>query len=74
MPKGVDPLLGKPALFEARQRRHRHNGFKGHIAMAFQGMAAIRYAPTTTAMAKDLSNQIAALLGELNAELGTRID
>jgi hypothetical protein len=74
MPKGVDPLKWGSPQYEARQRRHRHNGFLGTVSMAFQGMAAIRYASTTTQRAKELSDCIAALLGELQAELKTRID
>ena len=63
--------------YEEKQRRQRvwkHNSFFGHVAMGFSHMASIRYSSTTTDRAKELSDQIAELLGELQAELKTRID
>lgn len=65
----TDTLKPMSPQWIARQRRHRHNSYLGHIAMCKQNMRAIHESDTTTPKAKALASRIFALATQLDSVL-----
>ena len=69
-----DRLKPGTPQFEARQRRWRHNGYLGSVAMARQAMIEISQGTTTTEESKALAVEIENLLDLLMPTLKHRKD
>lgn len=70
----VDKLKPFSKEWYARQRRHTHNSFSGHIGMLRANMRSIIQADTTTPLAKAYANQILHQADKLADALKVRID
>ncbi len=70
----TDKLANSTPQWHARQRRHRHNSFRGHTTMCQQNMWAIITSDSATEEAKKLAQRIHMLAEELEEALKTRID
>ena len=69
-----DKLKPGTKSWHERQRRHRHNGYLGHVTMLQANMRAIIASDTTTLSAKTYARQILAQSEYLKSALKERID
>ncbi len=69
-----DPLKPGTKVWQDRQRRHRHNGFTGHVAMLRANMRSIIAADTTTHTAKAYAKQILSQSEMLALALKERVE
>ena len=53
---------------------HKHNSFKGHVAMSSAQMREIMMSKSVTTKAADLAQEIYLKLGVLNKLLNERVD
>ena len=72
--KKPDPLRNNPEARMRRDRRHKHNGFKGSVAMAKANMNSIIKSQTATQDARHLAAVVLQSLVILDRLLDTRID
>lgn len=63
-----------PTNSKKSKRIWTHNSYLGCVAMANRNMLRIALAETTTPAAKQIADEISALLERLKIELKTRID
>lgn len=65
----TDNLKPNSKAWLARQRRHRHNSYLGHVAMCKAHMNAISESDTASEVAKALAAHIYNIASQLDTEL-----